>query len=152
MALLPSAGFAAPLDGSSARVALIDAATSQRDRIVTEALRHRGTPYVWGGSTPAGFDCSGFTSYVYAKFGVKMAHSTYTQYDAYERVARKNLLPGDLVFFSGVGHVGIYIGNGKMVHSPRSGKSVEVVRINSSWYGRTYVGAVRPPLGGPRAA
>ncbi len=152
MALLPSVASAAPLDGPSASVAVSDAGTAQRDAIVAEALRHRGTPYVWGGASPAGFDCSGFTSYVYSRFGVNMAHSTYAQYDAYERVARKNLLPGDLVFFSGVGHVGLYIGHGKMVHSPRSGKSVEVVKINSSWYARTYVGAARPPLGGQRTA
>lgn len=121
-------------------------ALSLRRQVVTEALRHRGTPYVWGGSTPAGFDCSGFTAYVYAKFGTQMAHSTYAQYDSYHRVARTELRAGDLVFFSGVGHVGIYIGHGRFVHSPRTGKSVEVQKLNSSWYRQSYVGAVRPPL------
>jgi cell wall-associated NlpC family hydrolase len=75
-----------------------------------------------------------------------MAHSTYAQYDSYRHVARTKLRPGDLVFFSGVGHVGIYIGHGRFVHSPRSGKSVEVQKLSSSWYRESYVGAVRPPL------
>ena len=119
---------------------------SLRRQVVTEALRYRGVPYVWGGSTPAGFDCSGFTAYVYAKFGTQMAHSTYAQYDSYRHVTRTKLRPGDLVFFSGVGHVGIYIGHGRFVHSPRSGKSVEVQKLSSSWYRESYVGAVRPPL------
>lgn len=125
---------------------------SLRRQVVTEALRYRGTPYVWGGSTPAGFDCSGFTAYVYAKFGTQMAHSTYAQYDAYRHVARTDLRAGDLVFFAGVGHVGIYIGHGRFIHSPRTGKSVEVQRLNGSWYRQSYVGAVRPPLSAPVAA
>lgn len=117
-----------------------------RAKLVRTALRYRGVPYVWGGSTPAGFDCSGFTSYVYGRFGTKMAHSTYAQYGAYRRVARRDLRQGDLVFFAGVGHVGIYIGDGRFVHAPSSGKRVEVRRLSDSWYRTSYVGAVRPPI------
>ena len=126
--------------------------SAARAAVVSEALRHRGTPYVWGGSTPAGFDCSGFTAYVYAKVGVTMAHSTYAQYDGYTRVARTDLRPGDLVFFAGVGHVGIYIGKGRFVHSPRSGKRVEVASLSGSWYRGSYVGAVRPQVSAANAA
>lgn len=147
-ALAPQAASATPLDGPSIRTAAVETRTIAQVRaaLVTEALKHRGIPYVWGGSTPAGFDCSGFTSYVYAKFGVKMAHSTYAQYGEYRHVARRDLRAGDLVFFAGLGHVGIYIGKGRFIHSPRSGKSVEVQRLSTGWYTRSYVGAVRPPL------
>lgn len=123
---------------------------SLRRQLVRTALSFRGTPYVWGGSTPAGFDCSGFTAYVYARFGTRMAHSTYAQYAAYRRIPRNRLQPGDLVFFSSLGHMGIYIGRGRFVHSPRSGKHVEVQRLSGSWYRTSYVGAVRPPIHAPR--
>jgi cell wall-associated NlpC family hydrolase len=112
---------------------------------VADAMRLRGTPYVWGGSTPAGFDCSGFTAYVYAKLGITLAHSTYAQWDAGTHIPRRNLEPGDLVFFDGIGHVGIYIGGGLFVHAPHTGTVVSVDRLSGSWYGAEYDGAVRLP-------
>lgn len=145
---MPSAASAAAIDAPTVSATAHGATVSSLDStaVIAEAKRHLGTPYRWGGSTPAGFDCSGFTSYVYAKFGVEMAHSTYSQYDGFERVARKNLRAGDLVFFAGLGHVGIYMGNGRMIHSPRRGKSVEIVKLASGWYASGYVGAVRPAM------
>lgn len=119
-------------------------------RIAREALRYRGVPYVWGGGSPSGFDCSGLTSYVYARFGTAMAHSSYTQRDAYPQVARSRLRPGDLVFFAGAGHVGIYIGDGRFVHARRGGFSVEVSSLGEGWYRTQYAGAVRPPIAHPR--
>jgi cell wall-associated NlpC family hydrolase len=114
--------------------------------VVTYAKRFLGTPYRWGGATPAGFDCSGFTSYVYAKFGVRMAHYTGAQYAAYRKVPRNRLRPGDLVFFSGLGHMGIYIGRGRFIHSPSTGGVVRINRMNDGWYRSSYAGAVRPPM------
>lgn len=146
IAATPSPATALRIDGPAGDSADHVSTAQLRGQLVREALRHRGTPYVWGGSTPSGFDCSGFTSYVYGRFGTSMAHSTYAQFEAYPRVARDDLKPGDIVFFAGVGHNGIYIGNGRFVHSPRTGKSVEVQRLNGSWYRTTYVGAVRPPI------
>ena len=96
-------------------------------------------PYVWGGGTPSGFDCSGLAQYAYAKVGVSMAHYTGSIYSAFPRVTGP-LQPGDMVFFSGLGHMGIYLGNGLMVHAPHTG---DVVRV-SPIAGRRYVGAVRP--------
>ena len=111
---------------------------------VRDALSLRGAPYVYGGSTPAGFDCSGFTSYVYGKLGVPLAHSSYDQWTSGPRVPRADLRPGDLVFFAGLGHVGIYIGGGRFVHAPHTGTVVSVDRLSGSWYGAEYDGAVRP--------
>jgi cell wall-associated NlpC family hydrolase len=113
-------------------------------RAVHDALALRGAPYVYGGSTPAGFDCSGFTSYVYGKLGITLAHSSYDQWTSGPRVPRADLRPGDLVFFAGLGHVGIYIGDGRFVHAPHTGTVVSVDRLSGSWYGAEYDGAVRP--------
>ncbi len=120
--------------------------TAPTDALIAEALKHRGTPYVWGGGSPSGFDCSGFTSYVYASAGVRMDHSSYAQKAAFPAVAREDLRRGDLVFFAGDGHVGIYMGSGRFIHSPRSGKSVMINRLDDSWYRTSYSGAVRPPV------
>ncbi len=114
------------------------------DQAVRDALALRGAPYAWGGSSPAGFDCSGFTSYVYGKLGIPLAHSSYDQWTSGPRVPRRDLRPGDLVFFAGLGHVGIYIGDGKFVHAPHTGTVVSVDRLSGSWYGADYDGAVRP--------
>jgi cell wall-associated NlpC family hydrolase len=114
------------------------------DKAVHDALALRGAPYVYGGSTPAGFDCSGFTSYVYGKLGITLAHSSYDQWTSGPRVPRGDLRPGDLVFFDGLGHVGIYIGDGRFVHAPHTGTVVSVDRLSGSWYGAEYDGAVRP--------
>ncbi len=113
------------------------------DRAVRIALRERGVPYVWAGATPAGFDCSGFTRWVYARLGIRLPHSSYAQWDMGRHIPRSALRPGDLVFFAGNGHVGIYIGAGRFIHSPQSGDVVSVAPLGSGWYGAAYDGAVR---------
>jgi peptidoglycan DL-endopeptidase CwlO len=115
------------------------------DLAVAEAMPLRGVPYSWGGTTPAGFDCSGFTAYVYATLGITLAHSTYAQWDAGIHIPRSDLQPGDLVFFDGIGHVGIYIGGGRFIHAPHTGTVVSIDRLSGSWYSTEYDGAVRPP-------
>ena len=103
-----------------------------------------GIPYVWGGSSPAtGFDCSGFVRFVYAHFGIALPHSSYADFDLGRRVARGNLRPGDLVFFDGVGHVGMYIGHGRFIHAPHSGTDVQVTSLSEPWYRQSYDGARR---------
>jgi cell wall-associated NlpC family hydrolase len=110
--------------------------------VVGIAMRYLGIGYVWGGSTPSGFDCSGFVMYVYGQMGVSLPHSSYAQYSAGVAVSQSDLQAGDLVFFDGLGHVGIYIGGGQFIHSPHTG---DVVKISSltGWYASTYVGARR---------
>jgi peptidoglycan DL-endopeptidase CwlO len=107
------------------------------------AMQYLGTPYVWGGASPGGFDCSGFVMYVYSQVGVYLPHHAADQYNYGTPVSRDELEPGDLVFFDGLGHVGIYIGGGQFVHSPHTGDVVKISSLDDSWYAATYVGARR---------
>jgi cell wall-associated NlpC family hydrolase len=94
------------------------------------ALRYVGVRYSWGGASPRqGFDCSGFVMYVYGKLGMRLPHYTGGQYSHGRRVPYSRLAPGDLVFFSGLGHVGMYVGHGRYVHAPHSGTVVQVNRL-----------------------
>jgi cell wall-associated NlpC family hydrolase len=101
--------------------------------VVSIAMRYLGVPYVWAGSSPSGFDCSGFVMYVFGKAGVSLPHSSRIQAGYGVPVSRSNLQPGDLVFFySPIHHVAIYIGGGQMIHAAGSGKDV---RISAVWNG-----------------
>lgn len=113
-------------------------------RAATIALKAVGVPYRWGGSSPAnGFDCSGLVYWAYSRLGIELPHSSYALYDRSRRVPRSRLKPGDLLFFWGLGHVGVYVGRGRMVHAPQSGRHVEVVELRGSYYGRGLVAARR---------
>ena len=115
--------------------------TARYGQVVGIALQYLGIPYVWGGSSPStGFDCSGFVAYVFAQVGVSLPHHAASQYGYGTPVPYDQLAPGDLVFFSGLGHVGIYIGDGQFVHAPHTG---DVVRISSLAEHGSYVGARR---------
>jgi cell wall-associated NlpC family hydrolase len=112
--------------------------------VVGIALQYLGVPYVWGGSSPStGFDCSGFIMYVFAQVGVSLPHHAASQYELGTPVPRDALAPGDLVFFDGLGHAGIYIGGGQFVHAPHTGDVVKISSLYDSWYASTYVGARR---------
>jgi murein DD-endopeptidase len=114
------------------------------ERAAAIALRAVGVPYRWGGSSPAsGFDCSGLVYWAYGKLGVEVPHSSYALYALGRRVARARMKPGDVLFFSGLGHVGLYLGRGRMVHAPQSGRLVEIVTLGRSHYGQRLVGARR---------
>jgi cell wall-associated NlpC family hydrolase len=106
------------------------------------ALQYLGIPYQWGGASPSsGFDCSGFVMYVYAQVGLQLPHFAAGQYGYGEAVQRDQLQPGDLVFFDGLSHVGIYLGNGQLIHAPHTGDVVRIASL-SDFAGR-YVGARR---------
>ena len=106
------------------------------------ARRELGTPYVWGGESPGGFDCSGLVRYVYGRLGLDLPHNAAALYGVGRPVRTSRLRPGDLVFFDGLGHVGIYVGRGRMIHAPQSGERVSVASIFRR-YGNGLVGARR---------
>jgi hypothetical protein len=113
-------------------------------RVVRYARRLLGVPYRYGGDSPqTGFDCSGFVRFVYARFGLTLPHSSYADFNLGRRVSRGSLRPGDLVFFDGVGHVGMYIGGGRFIHAPHTGTRVQVTSLNEPWYRSSYDGARR---------
>jgi cell wall-associated NlpC family hydrolase len=119
---------------------------SQYSGVVGIAMRYLGVPYVWGGASPSGFDCSGLVMYAYGQMGVSLPHYTGAQWNVGVPVSRGDLQPGDLVFFDGLGHVGIYIGGGQFIHAPHTGTVVQISSL-TGWYAETYVGA-RRILGG----
>jgi murein DD-endopeptidase len=108
-----------------------------------------GSPYRYGGDSPTGFDCSGLVYYVYTQAGVSVPRTAEAQFDHLPRVERRDLQPGDLVFFRGEGngglHVGVYIGSGWFVHAPDSGKAVEGARLDNPYWHSRYLGAGRSP-------
>lgn len=119
--------------------------------IAAYAMQFVGVPYAYGGASPSGFDCSGFTRYVFAHFGVKLPHGATPQLNSGVEVSRDNLQPGDLVFFQGTyatssaaSHCGIYIGDGQFIHSASSGnRGITISSLNDSYYSRHYLTARR---------
>lgn len=121
--------------------------SSKADKIVATAKKYIGVPYVWGGESPSGFDCSGFVQYVFKVHGISLNRTTETQYKHGSYVSKSNLKPGDLVFFqntyrAGISHVGIYVGNGQFIHASSS-KGVTISNLSSSYYTSHYYGARR---------
>lgn len=126
--------------------ALKSNATNLAQKIITTGKKYIGVPYVWGGSTPSGFDCSGFVQYVFRQHGIQLPRTSAQQYSVGTWIAKSNLLPGDLVFFntsgSGVSHLGIYLGNGDFLHASSS-KGVMISQLSNSYWAPRYVGAKR---------
>jgi cell wall-associated NlpC family hydrolase len=113
-------------------------------RVVRFAKHLLGVPYRYGGNSPGtGFDCSGFVRYVYGHFGVSLAHSSFADFVRGQRIARRQLRAGDLVFFDDAGHVGIYLGHARFIHAPHSGTVVSISTMSSGWYGSRFTGARR---------
>lgn len=136
---------AAALNGSSSASA--PATTASGEQILAEAQKHLGTPYVYGGASPSGFDCSGFVYYVLKRVGYSPNRTPASQYQQGTYVDKSNLKVGDLVFFSSnattITHVGIYSGNGQFIHAPNSRSTVSYSDLTSGYWANTYYGARR---------
>ncbi|EGW40459.1 C40 family peptidase [Desulfosporosinus sp. OT] len=121
--------------------------SSESSTIVEHALSLLGTPYVFGGTTKKGFDCSGFTQYIYRASGISLPRTSYNQFTSGVGVSKNELQLGDLVFFStyakGASHVGIYIGGGRFVHADNPRLGVTITDLSNSYYAARYLGARR---------
>jgi hypothetical protein len=117
-----------------------------RDELVKTAKRFIGIPYLWGGTTAKnGFDCSGLTMVSYRLNGLNLPRVSRSQFKAGKWVSKKNLQPGDLVFFATKGgtrvtHVGMYVGDGNFIHAPRTGKNVRIEKLSNTFFAKTYMG------------
>ncbi|MCI6283502.1 C40 family peptidase [Selenomonas sp.] len=115
-------------------------------RVVANSMQYLGVPYVFGGTTPSGFDCSGYVRYVFANAGIYLPRTADAQYECGYAVSTSELVPGDLVFFStyeaGPSHVGIYLGDGNFINASSS-RGVSIASLYSSYWGSCYIGARR---------
>ncbi|MFC6895458.1 C40 family peptidase [Nonomuraea dietziae] len=138
-------GSASSITGADVKKARLSEQSTPAWRVALKfALAKRGTPYVWGGTGSGGYDCSGLMLKAYEKAGIELPRVAADQYRAFSRkISWDNLKPGDLVFFSGLGHVGMISRPGHMVHAPRSGDVVKEEKL-SAWRRQAFVGAVRP--------
>ncbi len=123
---------------------------SEKGQLVVEtAKKYLGIPYVWGGTSPAGFDCSGLVQYVFRELGVSLNRVAADQTAHGIPITRENLLPGDIVFFHNtnkytrINHVGIYVGGGNFIHAPQTGDVVKITTLDSGYYAGTFVTARR---------
>jgi cell wall-associated NlpC family hydrolase len=129
-------------DGSVTAGAPAESAPSRNATAARLATRYLGAPYVWAGAGPAGFDCSGLVMYAFGQVGVAVPHNAAQQFRLGVPVTRDRLEPGDVVFFNQLRHNGIYLGDGRFVHSTKPG-GVKVARLDDEWFRTRWVGARR---------
>jgi cell wall-associated NlpC family hydrolase len=119
-------------------------ASSQADQAVAFAYAQLGKPYQWGATGPDSFDCSGLAQAAWAAAGVAIPRDTYEQWAALPHIASSAIQPGDLLYYDGIGHVAIYVGNGYIIDAPQTGMDVEKIPMGTGWYASAFVGAARP--------
>ena len=118
--------------------------SSQADKAVAFAYAQLGKPYQWGATGPDSFDCSGLAQAAWAAAGVAIPRDTYEQWAALPHISSSAIQPGDLLYYDGVGHVAIYVGDGYIIDAPQTGMDVEKIPMDTGWYASTFVGAARP--------
>jgi peptidoglycan DL-endopeptidase CwlO len=141
-ALLPATASSSEIKPGP--LSIVEQPPTKAERAAWFALGEVGVPYRWGGESPeSGFDCSGLVRWAYLRVGVELPHNSYALYGEGRRVPESRMAPGDVLFFEGLGHVGLYLGRGRMVHAPETGRNVEVVKLSGSNYGARLIGARR---------
>ena len=118
--------------------------STQAEQAVAFAYAQLGKPYQWGATGPGSFDCSGLAQAAWAAAGVSIPRDTYEQWAALPHIATSALQPGDLLYYDGIGHVAIYVGDGYIIDAPQTGLDVEKIPMATAWYAETFVGAARP--------
>jgi peptidoglycan DL-endopeptidase CwlO len=118
--------------------------STQAEKAVAFAYAQLGKPYQWGATGPDSYDCSGLAQAAWAAAGVAIPRDTYEQWAALPHIASSAIQPGDLLYYDGVGHVAIYVGDGYIIDAPQTGMDVERIPMDTSWYASTFVGAARP--------
>jgi len=118
--------------------------STQAEQAVAFAYAQLGKPYQWGATGPGSYDCSGLAQAAWAAAGVAIPRDTYEQWAALPHIASSAIQPGDLLYYDGVGHVAIYVGNGYIIDAPQTGMDVEKIPMGTGWYASTFVGAARP--------
>lgn len=133
-------------DGSSAHQSYSGPTSTEADKAVEFVYDQLGCPYVYGATGPCndGFDCSGLVQAAWASAGVSIPRDTYEQWAALPHISVSALEPGDLMFYDGVGHVAMYVGDGEIIDAPQTGMDVEKIPMSTSWYAENFVGAARP--------
>jgi cell wall-associated NlpC family hydrolase len=118
--------------------------STQAERAVAFAYAQLGKPYQWGATGPGSYDCSGLAQAAWAAAGVAIPRDTYEQWAALPHISSSAIQPGDLLYYDGVGHVAVYVGDGYIIDAPQTGMDVQKIPMNTGWYASTFVGAARP--------
>jgi len=130
--------------GGTTAAAYTGPTSTQAERAVAFAYAQLGKPYQWGATGPGSYDCSGLAQAAWAAAGVSIPRDTYEQWGALPHLSSSAIQPGDLLYYDGVGHVAIYVGDGYIIDAPQTGMDVEKIPMDTGWYASTFVGAARP--------
>jgi peptidoglycan DL-endopeptidase CwlO len=118
--------------------------STQAEKAVAFAYAQLGKPYQWGATGPGSYDCSGLAQAAWAAAGVAIPRDTYEQWAALPHISSSAIQPGDLLYYDGIGHVAMYVGNGYIIDAPQTGMDVQKIPMDTGWYASTFVGAARP--------
>ena len=130
--------------GGTTTAAYTGPTSTQAERAVAFAYAQLGKPYQWGATGPGSYDCSGLAQAAWAAAGVAIPRDTYEQWAALPHISSSAIQPGDLLYYDGIGHVAMYVGNGYIIDAPQTGMDVQKIPMGTGWYAANFVGAARP--------